>query len=67
MPFLAFLKVSRVGFPERERAVFDWGVGAFDFGLMRVSTILGEIGILDGTADSISRDSTPEPGSDSSL
>ena len=39
MPFLVSLKVGKVGFPERGRVVFDWGVGALDFGLMRVSTI----------------------------
>ena len=31
MPFFAFSKVGRVGFPERERAVFVWVVGAFNF------------------------------------
>ena len=70
MLFFAFLKVGRVGFPERGRAVFDLEVGAFDFGLMQVSTILGEIGMLDRGAGSIIRVSASqdalEPGSDSS-
>ena len=70
MPLFAFLNVDRMGFPGRVRSVFDCGVGAFDFGLMRVFTILGEIGILDPTADSISTASASEdalePGSDSS-
>ena len=52
------------------RAAFDWGEGAFDFCLMRVSTILLEIGIPDLTAASISRASASEDalehGSDSS-
>ena len=60
IPFFAFLQVGRVGFPERGRAVFDWGVGAFDYGLIRVSTILGEIGMLDRTAGSIFKASASE-------
>ena len=59
-----------MGFPERGRAVSDLEVGAFDFGLIRVSTILGDIVMLDRAAGSISRVSASEdalePGSDSS-
>ena len=70
MPFFAFLKVGRVGFPEKGRVVFDLEVGAFDFSLIQVSTILGQIGMLDRTAGSISRASASEdalePGSDGS-
>ena len=65
MPFFTILRVGRVGFPERGRTVFDWGVGAFDFGLVRVSTILGEIGILDRTVGSISRASASKDGMES--
>ena len=71
MPFFAFLKVGRMGFPERGRADFALEVGAFDFGLIGVSAILGEIGMLDRAAGSISRVSASEdalePGADSSL
>ena len=70
MPFFHFLNVGRLEFPERARGVFDCMVSTFDFGLMRVSNILGEIGILDRVAGSISGTSPSEdalePGSDSS-
>ena len=56
----AFLKVCKVGFSEGGRAVFVWGVGAFDFRLVRVSTIHEEMGIVDCAAGSISRASASE-------
>ena len=69
MPFFAFLKVSR-GVSLIEGGLFSIEECAFDLCFVRVSTILGEIGILDRTAGSISRasasDNALEPGSDSS-